>query len=122
MKLYPRRVSNVMFTDRPEKEFHDWQMPYEPIRKWIEAATEPGDLVVDPFTGSGTVALACWQTGRRFVGAEINAKTVDIAWGRLAEAGYPGSARTTPARGAAERGKSANDAGRRISPSTRVAR
>ena len=38
---------------------------------WIERWTDPGDLVVDLFAGMGPVAVACLQTGRRYLGAEV---------------------------------------------------
>ena len=38
----------------------------------IERATKPGDLVLDPFCGSGTTLLACRQTGRNGIGFELN--------------------------------------------------
>ena len=52
--------------------------------KLIEAFTEPGDLVCDPFVGSGTTAVACQQTGRKFIGCDIDAATVRVARARVA--------------------------------------
>lgn len=40
------------------------------VLKWCLQVTTPGGLVVDPFVGSGTTAIACIQTGRRFIGIE----------------------------------------------------
>ena len=51
----------------------------------IETLTHPGDLVVDPFTGTGTVAIAAKRTGRRFIGAEILEERFDLAVSRLAQ-------------------------------------
>lgn len=51
------------------------------VRVWSNA----GDLVIDPFTGSGTVARACIDLGRRFVGAEVVEKYHAIATRRLAQ-------------------------------------
>lgn len=51
----------------------------------IETLTHPGDLVVDPFTGTGTVAVAAKRKGRRFVGAEISKERYDLALSRLAQ-------------------------------------
>jgi len=44
----------------------------------IKKHSNEGDLVVDPFLGGGTTAFACKNTGRRFVGCEIDEKYVDI--------------------------------------------
>lgn len=38
----------------------------------VDAFTDPGDLVIDPFAGSGTTGVACLRRGRRFLGCEIN--------------------------------------------------
>ena len=45
-----------------------------------------GDLILDPFCGSGTTGVACMQTGRRFIGIEIDAGYCDIARRRIADA------------------------------------
>jgi len=51
----------------------------------IETLTHPGDLVVDPFTGTGTVAVAAKRKGRRFIGAEISKERYDLAVSRIAQ-------------------------------------
>jgi hypothetical protein len=51
----------------------------------IETLTHPGDLVVDPFTGTGTVPVAAKRTGRRFIGAEISKERYDMALSRIAQ-------------------------------------
>jgi DNA modification methylase len=52
----------------------------------IEHLTEPGDLVVDPTAGSGTVLAAARATGRRWLGAELDPETAALARARLAGA------------------------------------
>lgn len=47
-------------------------------------ASDPGDLVVDPFAGSGTTGACCLEHGRRFVGVELNGASADAARARLA--------------------------------------
>ena len=49
--------------------------------------TEASDLVVDPFVGGGTVAVACRALGRRWLGTEIDAEAVAVARKRLADMG-----------------------------------
>lgn len=55
-----------------EKSDHNWQQAMSESLWIIEQYTQPGDLVVDPMAGSGTVAKACRETGRQFIGAEIS--------------------------------------------------
>ena len=48
--------------------------------------TQPGATILDPFMGSGTTGVACLQTGRRFIGIEIDPVYYEIAEKRIAEA------------------------------------
>jgi site-specific DNA-methyltransferase (adenine-specific) len=57
------------------KQYHDWGQSVEPVRYLAEQFSEPVDLVLDPFTGGGTTAVACLQTVRRRVG-KLVAKNV----------------------------------------------
>jgi len=53
-----------------EERIHPTQKPV-PLFVWIlEKYSKPGDLVLDPFLGSGTTAIACLRTGRHFIGIE----------------------------------------------------
>lgn len=52
----------------------------------IEQLTRPGDTVLDPFMGSGTTGVACVQSGRRFVGVEIDPAYFAVAERRVVEA------------------------------------
>jgi site-specific DNA-methyltransferase (adenine-specific) len=52
--------------------FHPTQKPTALIRELIEKHSNPGDLVVDCFSGSGTTAAACIETGRSFKGCELS--------------------------------------------------
>ena len=49
----------------------------------VETYTNEGDLVIDPFLGSGTTALACARTNRRFIGVEREEKYFTMAVERL---------------------------------------
>ncbi|MGB2876905.1 MAG: site-specific DNA-methyltransferase [Dehalococcoidales bacterium] len=51
----------------------------------ITAASAKGDIVLDPFFGSGTVGVVCEDLGRRFLGIELNPEYAQIAKKRLAE-------------------------------------
>ena len=54
-------------------------------------ATKPGELVVDPFVGSGTTGLACLAIGRRFLGADVDPGAVSLATERLESTTAPGT-------------------------------
>jgi site-specific DNA-methyltransferase (adenine-specific) len=53
----------------------------------IGQSTEPGQLVIDPFMGSGSVGVAAMQLGRGFAGNDLCAEAVAITRGRLIDAG-----------------------------------
>jgi len=63
---------DVLISETREKESHEWQQNKDAIKPLIEVLTKPGELVVDPFCGSGSFGLATNELGRRFIGAEIN--------------------------------------------------
>ena len=58
-----------------KKDFvHPTIKPLELVKKHILHSTQPNDVVLDPFMGSGTTAVACKETGRQFIGFEIDEK------------------------------------------------
>lgn len=61
--------------------------PLPLMQQFVRDYSRPGDLVCDPFVGSGTTALAALSEGRRFVGSEQKREHYDIATRRLAK-GY----------------------------------
>jgi len=62
---------------------HPASFPLELPIKCIKSATQKGDIVLDPFMGSGTTAIACKMLNRHFIGFEINQEYVNIANKRL---------------------------------------
>jgi DNA modification methylase len=56
----------------PLERDHNTQKPVEVIEKLIEVAVPEGGTVLDPFMGSGTTGVACMNTGRNFIGIEID--------------------------------------------------
>ncbi len=68
---------------------HPTQKPLILLERILLAASKPGDLVLDPFLGSGTTAIACALRGRRCVGIESDARHLVLAEARLREALQP---------------------------------
>lgn len=66
-----------------ERTPHPAQFPAAVIERIILACSEPGDLVLDPFMGSGTVAQVALATGRTVVGFEIEERYVGICRSRI---------------------------------------
>lgn len=64
---------------------HPTQKPLALIERCLLASTNPGDLVLDPFSGSGTTATACARLGRRCVGMEIDEAYIETARKRVLE-------------------------------------
>ena len=79
-------VDALMAEGRGEKAPGDrpWQQTVGPFVRLVEMAAHPGELVVDPFLGSGTTALACLTTGRRFLGCDVDPGAVSLALERIA--------------------------------------
>ena len=65
---------------------HSAEKPVELLKWIIENSTKPGDTVCDLFMGSGSTGVACVQTGRNFIGMEIDAAYFKIAERRIEEA------------------------------------
>lgn len=72
--------------DYAEKNVHPFPKPIGMMRWLVERASLSGDTILDPFCGSGTTGVACVQTGRNFIGIEIDEKYADIARKRIGEA------------------------------------
>lgn len=53
------------------------------MRHWVEMVTEPGETVFDPFCGSGTTGVAALETGRRFLGGDVDPAHVETTRQRL---------------------------------------
>ena len=62
---------------------HPTQKPVALIERCLRASTNPGDLVFDPFTGSGATGVASLKLGRRFIGAEISEEYALLSRDRL---------------------------------------
>ena len=65
---------------------HPTQKPLRLVRRALVACTEEGDLVLDPFCGSGTTGVAAKELNRSFVGAEMEAEYAGLAARRISAA------------------------------------
>jgi site-specific DNA-methyltransferase (adenine-specific) len=72
-----------------EKNGHPAPYPSLLARDHILSWSNPGDVVLDPFSGSGTTAKMARETGRRFIGIEVNPEYVEISRKRLAQQALP---------------------------------
>jgi site-specific DNA-methyltransferase (adenine-specific) len=64
---------------------HPTQKPLALVSEWVRRFTSPGDLVLDPFAGSGTTLRAAKDEGRRSIGVELEERYCEIAAKRLAQ-------------------------------------
>jgi site-specific DNA-methyltransferase (adenine-specific) len=64
-------------------EAHFATFPEKLVEPCIKISSKPGDFVLDPFFGSGTVGVVCVKNDRRYVGIELNPEYVEIAANRL---------------------------------------
>lgn len=70
---------------RNEPILHPTQKPASLMRVILEEWSAPGELIYDPYMGSGPVAQACRELGRRYIGVEIVEEYCEIAVQRLAQ-------------------------------------
>lgn len=67
------------------KSLHNTQKPMDLLRRVILSSTKPGDIILDPFVGSGTTAAAAKELGRQFIGIDREETYVDAARARVAQ-------------------------------------
>jgi site-specific DNA-methyltransferase (adenine-specific) len=92
----PTNLLKFGFQQQDEPRLHEAQKPVALLEFLIKLVTKEGQVVLDPFMGSGSTAIACRNLNRRYIGFEINAGYVHAAQGRLAggEDVLPGRAKT----------------------------
>jgi len=73
---------------------HPNEKPVELMRKLIDATTKPGDLILDPFAGSGSTLVAAIKSGRRYIGIEISQQHCETARRRVCAAAFDENANT----------------------------
>jgi site-specific DNA-methyltransferase (adenine-specific)/modification methylase len=76
-------------TERGESRVHPTQKPVALVRWLIEHYTKPGDLILDPYMGSGTTPRACADSGRRCIAVDVVREYCRVAVRRLAQQVLP---------------------------------
>jgi site-specific DNA-methyltransferase (adenine-specific) len=85
-KGFTEDVARGLDRNRPVGNHHPTVKPIELMRWLVRLVTREGDLVLDPFTGSGTTGVAAIMEGRNFAGVELNDDYITIAKKRIANA------------------------------------
>ena len=86
---YPTDIQDVKKPKKTEFGEYNTHPTIKPVKlmEWlVKLMSNEGDLVLDPFSGSGTTAVACKNQGRNFIGCEMNPEYIEIAKRRLQDA------------------------------------
>lgn len=81
-----RLVPNVLSEMPPSVREHPNEKPFDLVSRLVATHSNNGDLILDPFMGSGTTGVAAVKLGRKFIGVEIEERYFDIAVRRISEA------------------------------------
>jgi len=83
----PQDIWSINTPPSAEKKFgkHPTQKPLALLERIVLASTKPGDIILDPFTGSSTTGIAAIRYNRRFVGIDNNAEYLELSVKRLEE-------------------------------------
>ncbi|MHA1932576.1 MAG: DNA-methyltransferase [Promethearchaeota archaeon] len=76
-----RSVWSIPLIPKKEKKYgkHPTQKPLELLNRIISASSNEGDLILDPFSGSGTTGIVCSILKRKFIGIDTNKEYLDLA-------------------------------------------
>jgi len=88
-RIYRVMHGGVVNADGSEQRVHPTQKPVVLFRMILDDHTDKDAIILDPFMGSGTTGVAAIQTGRRFIGIEIDKGYWEIARDRIARAEKP---------------------------------
>lgn len=84
------RRSSIISVDKvpASQNIHETEKPAELIEKLLEVSTNEGDWIVDPFSGSGSTAVAAQRLNRNSIGFEINPKYIEPSRRRLEQKAF----------------------------------
>lgn len=82
-----RSVWEIPTTPKREKKlgWHPTQKPKELLYRCILSSTNEGDIILDPFCGSGTTGIVAVENNRKFIGIEINKEYLELSRKRIME-------------------------------------
>ena len=89
MTISDTYCATTLLSDFPKQVFksgHSTQKPVKLLEYLIQTYTQPGDLVLDNCMGSGSTGVACVNTGRDFIGIELDEIYFSTAQQRIMEA------------------------------------
>ncbi|MBX3409527.1 MAG: site-specific DNA-methyltransferase [Phycisphaeraceae bacterium] len=100
---YGQYFGRVQGNNKERRHYHDNQLPEAYLDRVVRACSNPGDIVLDPFLGSGTTGVMARALGRRFIGTEyslVNAHNAceRMLAGPVARSAGPASSAIAPAR------------------------
>lgn len=72
-------VADLIESDVPTKNEHEWQQGYKEAKYYIDKLTMPGDTILDPFAGSGTTLISAFRLRRKSIGVEIDEQRANTA-------------------------------------------
>lgn len=78
-KKLENTFQDYFISEQREKSGHDWQQSISGVSYLIEMFTKPGDLIVEPFAGTGTTIIAAQSLKRNIIASEIDEYTYNIA-------------------------------------------
>lgn len=78
-KKNTKTIRDYFISENREKNGHEWQQSLSGVSYLIEMFTNPGDLICEPFAGSGTTIKACIEMKRNIMASELDEKTYNIA-------------------------------------------
>ena len=82
---YTKQIWDIPIPNKSDKAFgiHSAIMPEEIVRRCIKLFSFKGDIVLDPFAGSGTTLKVAHELDRNFVGYELYESYKDIIWSKI---------------------------------------
>lgn len=88
-EYYPKSIQEFSIANLRKGRLHPTQKPVDLLEYLIKTYTNEGDIVLDNCMGSGSTGVACVNTGRRFIGMELDEGYFEIAQKRIEEAAKP---------------------------------
>ena len=85
-QYYPTSIQEFSIANLRRGRLHPTQKPVELLEYLIKTYTNEGEIVLDFTAGSGSTGVACINTGRKFIGIELDEKYFNIAENRIEEA------------------------------------